>query len=170
MTTDDPYQSPAEDGGAGQPPPPPPPPGYGPPPPAGYGPPPPPPPPGFGPPPPYGQPPYGQPPYGQPPYGQPPYGQPPYGQPPYGQPQYGQYGYPQPSSTNGFAIASLVCAFLCWPLGLVFGFVAKSQIRQSGQQGSGLATAGIVVSAVAGALLVLFFIIGATVSTTSPQY
>src|SRR5579875_827131 len=73
-------------------------------------------------PPPYGQqpPPYG----GQ--YGHP-YGQPPYGQPGWGQPGYG--GYPQPRGTNGFAIASLICAFLCWPLGLIFGFIARSQIK-----------------------------------------
>ncbi|HET7312008.1 MAG TPA: DUF4190 domain-containing protein [Mycobacteriales bacterium] len=160
MTTDDPYQSPPEDGGT-TPPPPPPPPGYGPPPP-------PPPPPGYGPPP-GGQPPYGQPQYGQPPYGQPPYGQAPYGQPPYGQPQYGGYGYPQPSSTNGFAIASIVCAFLCSPLGLIFGLVAKSQIRRTGQQGNGLATAGIVVSAVFLAIGIIGFL--ASIATTpSPQY
>jgi hypothetical protein len=135
MTTpDDPYQTPAEDGGAQ----PPPPPGY--------------------------------PPPDQPPYGQPAYGQPPYGQPPYGQQPYQHYGYPQPASTNGFAIASLVCAFLCWPLGLVFGFIARSQIRQNGQQGSGLATAGIVISAVFAALLVIVIVVGAASTTTTPQY
>jgi hypothetical protein len=109
-------------------------------------------------PPQYGQPspaPYGQPPP-PPPYGQPPqYGgqQPPqWGQPQYGgqqpqqwgQPQYG--GYPHRTGTNGFAIASLVCAFLCSPLGVVFGFVAKSQIKQTGEGGDGLATAGIIIS------------------------
>jgi hypothetical protein len=52
----------------------------------------------------------------------------------------------------------------------VFGFIAKSQIRQNHQQGNGLATAGLVISGIAGALLVIFFIIGATVSTTTPQY
>ncbi len=83
---------------------------------------------------------------------QPPYGQPQYGQPQYGQPQYGQaqYGYPpgrQPG-TNGFAIASLVCAFVCSPLGIVFGFVARGQIRRTGQGGDGLALAGIILSIV----------------------
>jgi len=118
-----------------------------------------PPPPGSEPPPsggqpPQGQPPYGQPQYGQPPSGQPPYGQPPYGQqpPPYGQPPYGQphYGYPPaaPAGTNGFAIASLVCAFFCSPLGLIFGFVARNQIKRTGQQGEGLAMAGIITRAV----------------------
>ena len=97
--------------------------------------------------PPNGQPPYGQPP-GQPPYGQSP-GEPPYGQP-YGQPAYGQpYGAPPVSTgTNGMAIASLVCAFFCTPLGLIFGFIALSQVKQSGQGGRGLAIAGIVISIV----------------------
>src|SRR3954463_4315931 len=84
--------------------------------------------------------------YGQPPpYGQPPYGQPQYGQPPYGQPQYGYAPQRQPG-TNGFAIASLVCAFVCSPLGIVFGFVARGQIRRTGQGGDGLALAGIILS------------------------
>jgi hypothetical protein len=86
---------------------------------------------------------------GAPQYGQPPHAQPPYGQPPYGQ-QWGGYPpYPQPQGTNGFAIASLVCAFLCWPLGLVFGFIARSQITRTGEGGSGLALAGLIISGLA---------------------
>jgi hypothetical protein len=101
-----------------------------------------------------------------PPYAAPPPWQQPYGgaPPPYGAPQYGQpygaptsYGtppqYQQPRGTNGFAIASLICAFLCSPLGLIFGLVAQSQIRQNGQPGGGLATAGIVLS-------IAFFVLG----------
>jgi hypothetical protein len=82
----------------------------------------------------------------------PPYGQPPgYGQPPpaYGQPAYGQPPYAAPSTgTNGFAIASLVTAFLCSLLGLIFGLVALSQIKRTGQGGYGLAVAGIVISVI----------------------
>jgi hypothetical protein len=101
------------------------------------------------------------PPGGQPPYGQPPYGQPQYGQPPYGQPQYGHPYPPPPASygTNGMAIASLVCAFFCAPLGLIFGFVARNQIRQTGQQGDGLALAGIIVSAVSMVVGVIWLIV-----------
>jgi hypothetical protein len=129
---------------------------------------PPPPPPPYGQqPPPYGAAPpqwgapppqYGQPPGGPPQYGQPQYGQPQYGQPQYGQPQYG--GYPANPGTNGFAIASLICAFLCSPLGVIFGFIAKSQIKQRGQAGDGLATAGIVVSIVFIVLGILLFATG----------
>lgn len=103
--------------------------------------------------------------YGQPiaPDG-PPY-TPPYAQqyaPPYAQtyqaPQYG-YGYPAVRpSTNGFAIASLVCAFFFSPLGLAFGLVAKSQIKRSGESGGGLATAGIVISSILMALTIVAWI------------
>jgi peptidyl-prolyl cis-trans isomerase B (cyclophilin B) len=61
--------------------------------------------------------------------------------------------------TNGLAIASLIFAFLCWPLGLIFGFVAKSQIRKRGGGGDGLATAGIIISLLA---LVLLIVLSAT--------
>lgn len=52
--------------------------------------------------------------------------------------------------TNGFAIASLVLGIIpCCNgiLAIVFGFVAKNQIKQSGgtQGGDGMATAGIVL-------------------------
>lgn len=89
-------------------------------------------------------------------------------QSPYGQqpPPPGQ-GYPAPAyaypmqpaqGTNGFAIASLICAFLCWPLGLVFGFVARSQIQTSREGGSGLALAGIIISFIALAFTVIYII------------
>jgi hypothetical protein len=44
------------------------------------------------------------------------------------------------------AILSLVFAFVFAPLGIVFGHVAKRQIRRTGEGGSGLATAGLVLS------------------------
>ena len=71
-------------------------------------------------------------------------------------PGYGYYGPPR--GTNGFAIASLICAFVCAPLGLVFGIMARNQIRQSGEDGDGLALAGIIVSAVSLALVVVWFL------------
>ena len=83
------------------------------------------------------------------PYGQPPYGQQPFGQPPYAPQPYG-YGYPPPQRTNGMAIASMVLGILWiyWVgsiLALVFGYVAKKQIRERGDSGGGMATAGIVL-------------------------
>ncbi|HLU33064.1 MAG TPA: DUF4190 domain-containing protein [Natronosporangium sp.] len=87
-------------------------------------------------------------PYG--PSSPPPGGYPPPGSypPPPGPPGYG-YGYapppPPPPGTNTMAILSLVFALLFSPLGIVFGHIAKKQIRESGEEGDGLATAGLVI-------------------------
>jgi hypothetical protein len=142
----------------------------------------------------YGQPPYGQPAYGQPQYGQAPYGQPAYGHPQYGQPQYqyaqppyGQAPYGQPApygpppgypfaaprSTNGLAIVSLVLGilWLYWigsVLALVFGYMARKQIRERGDDGAGLATAGIVLGWIGVGAFVLAMIAG--VATFSSGY
>jgi hypothetical protein len=105
------------------------------------------PPPSYPPPPPYGAPQgYGPPPgYGAPPgFGAPQgYGAPP---PPAG---FGAYGAPI-QSTNSLAIASLVASviWLCGIgsiAGIVLGIVALNQIKQTHQQGHGLAIAGIAV-------------------------
>lgn len=67
-------------------------------------------------------------------------------------PPYGGYppGYqpypPPPPPTNGLAIASVVCAFLFFPLGILFGHVSLSQIRKRHEGGHGLAVAGLVIS------------------------
>ncbi len=69
--------------------------------------------------------------------------------PPYGSyppPPYPPYGYPGPRPTNGMAIASLICAFLFAPLGIVFGHISLSQIKRTGEEGHGLAIAGLVIS------------------------
>lgn len=151
MTTDDPYQSPAQGGGAQQPPPP-----YGDPsPPPAYGVPPPPPPGAQAPPPGYGAPPPG---YG-PPGG-------------YG---YG-YGYAPQVKNNGFAIASLICGVAGFVIGctsilaIIFGFIARSQIKRTGEHGNGMAIAGIVCGFVVVGLIALFIIfavaMGSDTSTT----
>src|SRR5688572_22849002 len=102
-------------------------------------------------------------------YGQ----QPGYGQPPgYGPPGYNAQwqqppGYPgyAAQQTNGLAIASLVLGilWLYWIgsiLALVFGYVAKRQIDDSGgrQGGRGLAVAGIVLGWIGVGMIVLFFV------------
>ena len=75
----------------------------------------------------------------QPPWGPPPAAVP-YPEQPY--PPYPGYG---PRRTNSLSIASLVCAFLFAPLGIVFGHVSLSQIKRSGEDGRGLAIAGLVL-------------------------
>jgi peptidyl-prolyl cis-trans isomerase B (cyclophilin B) len=75
----------------------------------------------------------------------PPYYGPPPGPPPYVSP----YAYPvtpHGAPTNSMAIASMVCAFLFAPLGIVFGHISLTQIRRTGEQGHGLALAGLVLS------------------------
>ena len=65
-----------------------------------------------------------------------------------------------PTTTNGFAIASLVLGilWLLWVgsvLALAFGYLAKRQIRESGQGGDGIATAGIVLGSIGVAFLLV---------------
>jgi hypothetical protein len=135
---------------------------------------------------PYGQPPTGQPEHGQPPYGQqqygqqygqPQYAQQPYGQAPYGQAPYGQqypppYGYPLVQRTNGMAIASMVLGILWiyWIgsiLALIFGYIAKNQIRERGESGSGMATAGIVLGWIGVGILALVLLFGVAAGVSS---
>jgi len=67
---------------------------------------------------------------------------------------YPPYSYAEIQKTNGLAVASLVCSLFFWLyglgalLGIVFGFIARSQIKHSGgwQKGKGLALAGIIIS------------------------
>ena len=103
---------------------------------------------------PYSQDPYASPASGAPSSGQP-YQPPPYGQQPssgqpyspqgYGQPAYGQQPYPYApvATTNTMAILALVFAFVFAPAAIIMGHVAKKQIRRTGEQGEGLATAGL---------------------------
>jgi hypothetical protein len=73
-----------------------------------------------------------------------------------GQPAYGG-GHQQKTGTNGLAIAALVTAFFIPLVGLILGFVAKSQINKTGQGGGGLATAAIIISVVSMVLGVIVF-------------
>jgi hypothetical protein len=93
--------------------------------------------------------------YGGQPYGGQ-YSTPQYGEQGYGAPQYPAGGYPpQSSSTNVMAILSLVFAFVFAPVGIVFGHIARKQIKERGEQGGGLATAGLVLSYIFTGLSVL---------------
>jgi hypothetical protein len=147
--------------------------------------------PAYGQQPPHGQQPSGQP-HGQQPYGQPhdpqqPQAQQPYAQP-YGaqQPQaqqgypppaapYQQYGYPQ-QRTNGLAIASLItsaaglliCGLAC-PVGAILGHVALRRIRETGEEGRGLALAGIIIGWTATAFVLLAIVFGIVALVVASQ-
>ena len=58
----------------------------------------------------------------------------------------------RPSGTNGLAVASLACGIAQFMLGplptipaIVFGHVARHQIRRTGEDGAGLALAGLIL-------------------------
>lgn len=94
-----------------------------------------------------------------------------------GPPQYGgqpPYGYPPPPQpTNGMAVAAMILGilWLYWVgsiLALVFGYVARSQIRRTGAGGNGMAVAGIVLGWIGIGLLVLALI--AVAAGTVPAF
>ncbi|WP_434742584.1 DUF4190 domain-containing protein [Micromonospora sp. SH-82] len=60
--------------------------------------------------------------------------------------------------TNLLALLSLIFAFVFSPVGIVLGHMAKRQIRQSGEQGNGLATVGLVLGYVFTVLGILYFV------------
>jgi hypothetical protein len=122
-------------------------------------------PPPAGPPPgspgPYGQPGYGQPGHAQGAYAQPGYAPPGYAPPGYPPPGYGPPGYPPVyvRPTNTMAILALVMAFVFAPAGLILGIVARKQIRETGEDGDGLALAGIIVGGIVTAIFVFFIVL-----------
>jgi hypothetical protein len=75
-----------------------------------------------------------------------PYGTP-YGTGPYG--AYPAYGAPPPKSTDGKAIASLVCSLVACGIGsiagVVLGHMSRSEARRENREPSGLALAGLII-------------------------
>lgn len=55
-------------------------------------------------------------------------------------------------------------------LALVFGYVAKNQIRRTGEGGSGLATAGIVLGWVGVGVLLLVIVVGLIAAGNGSDY
>jgi hypothetical protein len=66
--------------------------------------------------------------------------------------------YPVGRPTNTLAILALVLAFVFAPAAIVLGVLARRQIRQTGEDGHGLATAGLVIGIVFTALTALFIV------------
>jgi peptidyl-prolyl cis-trans isomerase B (cyclophilin B) len=86
------------------------------------------------------------------------------------------YGAP-PQSTNGTAIAALVFAILVAPVGIVLGYVARSQIKRTGEAGGGIATAALIIGwvftvlgIVVGVILAMFVGLGYFVTETLPNW
>ena len=105
------------------------------------------------------------PPPGQGAYGQPAYGQPAYGQPGYGQPAPYSYGPPE-QKTDGFAIAGFILSFLSGLFGLIFSLIGLSRIKKNPYaKGRGLAIAGVIISCVQFAIVVLYVIASSRVKS-----
>lgn len=132
-------------------------------------------PPGYAPPPPYTPPGYAGPGYAVPPgYSGPPEYPAPYtGGYGYGPDPYDPYRPAKPFGTNGKAIAalttSLVGLVFCGVpsiVGLILGIVAMRETRRTGQDGYGLALAGVIVGGLvtAGFVLYVLFVIGIAAS------
>lgn len=90
-----------------------------------------------------------------------------------GYPQPG-YGYPQQSGTSGLAIAALIVScvglFFCGIgslAGAVLGFVANNQIKQTRQQGAGMAKAAMWIGAISLALWVIYWVVIIIVAITT---
>lgn len=88
----------------------------------------------------------------------------------------GYPGYPQAARTNGMAIASMVVSivslallgcyglggFVIGPVGAVLGHVARRKIRETNEQGAGMALAGVIMGWIAtglGVIVVALFVI-----------
>ena len=104
-----------------------------------------------------------------------------YGPPPGYGPGYGPppgYGYPPPPGypgawrrpTNGMAVAALVTAFVIAPVGIGLGIAARKQIRQTGEEGDGLALAGIVVGSVITGIYVLMIVLMVAAFSAATSY
>lgn len=101
-------------------------------------------------------------------------------QPPYPAYQQPYSPYPPAAPTNGLAIAALVCGVGGFVIGLSFipaiicGHLARKQIRQTGEQGAGLALAGLILGYVGTALFIaliaLFVVIAAKFGQSLPAH
>jgi hypothetical protein len=77
------------------------------------------------------------------------------------QPGQQQFYYPPARSTNGLALAALICGIAQFAVGVTFipaiicGHLARRQIRRTGEAGDGMALAGLILGYVGGALVIL---------------
>jgi hypothetical protein len=71
--------------------------------------------------------------------------------------------------TNGLAIGALVAAIVFAPVGIVLGVMARKQIRETGEEGDGLALAGIIIGGIVSAiyvLMILFMVVAFSAATS----
>lgn len=101
-------------------------------------------------------------------------------------PTYSQPAHPIPvfvygPKTNGLAVASMIagigawllCPFVAATIAVIFGHVARSQVKQSGESGSGMALAGLILGYVQlafAAMLFLLYLLGLTGAVFSNRH
>jgi ammonia channel protein AmtB len=64
-----------------------------------------------------------------------------------------------PLTTNVLAIVSLVSAFIIPVVAIITGYIAQSQIRRTGEEGRGMARAGVIIGMVGTAAQAAFFVV-----------
>ena len=64
-----------------------------------------------------------------------------------------------PLKTNVLAIISLIAAFVFPLAAVITGYIAQSQIRRTGEEGRGMARAGVIIGILGTLVQVVFFII-----------
>jgi hypothetical protein len=73
-------------------------------------------------------------------------------------------GYVPPPPTNSLAITSLVLScssiivIITAPIGIITGLIALKQIKRTGEQGKGLAMAGVIVGTFFTLIMLLFLL------------
>jgi peptidyl-prolyl cis-trans isomerase B (cyclophilin B) len=93
----------------------------------------------------------------------------------------GYPGYPPPPpvrQTNAWAVAALVSSFVFAPMGIVAGHIALSQIKRTGDEGKGLAIAGLVIGYMLTAVMIvglifciwLFVVVDQSVRNWDPNH
>lgn len=68
------------------------------------------------------------------------------------------YPYPPRQGTNTLAILALVFAFVFAPAAIVLGVCGRRQIRRTGEEGMGLATAGMIIGIVFTVLMAIWIV------------
>lgn len=72
---------------------------------------------------------------------------------------------------NGLAIASLVVSLTCCgPVGAILGIVSLGQIKRTGEQGRGMAIAGIVLGVLGTLAALLWFVVAFFAGVTEFDY
>jgi hypothetical protein len=64
-----------------------------------------------------------------------------------------------PLKTNVLAIISLIAAFVFPLAAVITGYIAQSQIRRTGEEGRGMARAGVIIGIVGTLAQIAFFIV-----------